>query len=135
MTNYGIPEMIHSDQGTQFTSHGWVSALQEKGILISMSGQGRSNDGAHIERLWRTLKYESLYIQGIKTVPELKAMLKKFVTWYNHSRPHQGLGYKTPFEVIGTAINGPQKRIRKIPSAYSLGQVTSINNKEKDSLK
>ncbi len=73
---YGIPEIIHSDQGAQFTSHEWVTALQIRGILISMSGQGRSNDGAHIERLWRTLKYEALYIQGIRTVPELKAMLK-----------------------------------------------------------
>ncbi len=135
IADYGIPEMIHSDQGTQFTSHEWISILQEKGILISMSGQGRSNDGAHIERLWRTLKYESLYIQGIRTVPELKAMLKRFVTWYNHSRPHQALGYKTPFEVLVPTINESQKGIRKAPSAYSLGQVTIINNKEKNSLK
>ena len=99
-----------------------------------MSGQGRSNDGAHIERLWRTLKYEALYIQGIRTVPELKAMLKKFVAWYNHSRPHQALGYKTPSEVLKIFINVPQKGIRMMPSVYSLENVTTINNKEKNSL-
>lgn len=134
ITDYGAPEMIHSDQGAQFTSQEWVSALQERGILISMSGQGRSNDGAHIERLWRTLKYEALYIQGIRTVPELKAMLKKFVAWYNHSRPHQALGYKTPSEVLKIFINVPQKGIRMMPSVYSLENVTTINNKEKNSL-
>ena len=68
---HGIPEMINSDQGSQFTSHDWTQALTSKGILISMSGSGRSNDNAYIERLWRSLKYEWTFIKGARTVEEI----------------------------------------------------------------
>lgn len=97
---HGVPFMINSDQGSQFTSHDWVNALTGHGIVISMSGSGRSNDNAHIERLWRTLKYEGLYIQGCRTVAELKKTLPKFMAWYNNHRPHQALAYRTPAEAL-----------------------------------
>jgi putative transposase len=65
-----------------------------------MSGQGRSNDNAHIERLWRTLKYEYLYLRNQRTVAEYKQLLRRFVQWYNCERPHQALGYNTPYQVL-----------------------------------
>lgn len=104
--NHGIPILINSDQGSQFTSQDWINALTTKDIMISMSGSGQSNDNAHIERLWRTLKYEDLYIQGCRTVADLKQALPKFITWYNNHRPHQALAYRTPAEALKTKPDG-----------------------------
>jgi putative transposase len=131
---YGLPEMIHSDQGSQFTSLEWICALQAKGILISMSGCGRSNDGAHIERLWRTLKYEAVYLQGVRTVPELKKMLKEFVVWYNQHRPHQALRYKTPSEVLKASVMNSGESVNKEDFTHILTELTTVNKMEKDSL-
>lgn len=100
VTWYGMPDIINSDQGRQFTSQAWVKALQDKGVLISMSGCGRSNDNAQIERLWRTLKYEWLVINGARTVGDYKKLLPEFIHWYNELRPHQSLNYQTPGEVL-----------------------------------
>jgi putative transposase len=97
---YGLPDVINSDQGSQFTGDEWIQALQFQGILISMSGRGRSNDNAHIERLWRTLKYEWTLINGVRTVADYKKLLPQFIQWYNNTRPHQSLNYQTPFEVL-----------------------------------
>jgi putative transposase len=98
--SHGIPDIINSDQGCQFTSQAWCNALHSRSILISMSGRGRSNDNAHIERLWRTLKYEWTIINGARTVADYKKLLPEFIHWYNHLRPHQSLGYRTPGEVL-----------------------------------
>ena len=97
---YGRPKIINSDQGSQFTGDVWITALKNHHIHISMSGQGRSNDNAHIERLWRTLKYEYLYLRNPRTVSEYKQLLPQFVQWYNCERPHQALGYYTPYQVL-----------------------------------
>jgi putative transposase len=78
VSEHGRPEMINSDQGSQFTSYDWVSTLHKHGITISMSGKGRSNDNAHIERLWRTLKYEWAIINGARTVSDYKRLLPEF---------------------------------------------------------
>lgn len=98
--NYPRPQFINSDQGSQFTSTKWVDILENRGIKVSMSGKGRSNDNAHIERLWRTLKYEYIFINGAKTVSDFKKLLPQFINWYNYHRPHQSLRYKTPAEVL-----------------------------------
>lgn len=103
---HGVPLLINSDQGSQFTSQDWINALTAQGIVISMSGSGQSNDNAHIERLWRTLKYEGLYIQGCRSVVELKKAVPKFMAWYNNHRPHQALGYQTPSEVLKIQPDG-----------------------------
>ena len=100
IANQGIPDIINSDQGVQFTSEAWVTELTNQGILISMSGKGRSNDNAHIERLWRTLKYEWTYLNGCRSVADYKRLLPKFVEWYNFERPHQALNYLTPAEML-----------------------------------
>lgn len=104
--NHQAPDIINSDQGGQFTSTSWENALTAQGILISMCGSGRSNDNAHIERLWRTLKYEWTFIKGIRTVEEYKTTLPQFFDWYNKRRPHQALGYKTPQQALEGRLDG-----------------------------
>lgn len=103
---HGIPEIINSDQGSQFTSHDWTQVLTSKGILISMSGSGRSNDNAYIERLWRSLKYEWTFIKGTRTVEDYKTLLPQFFEWYNSRRPHQALGYKSPARALEEFLYG-----------------------------
>ncbi len=98
IAEHGKPDIINSDQGSQFTSNEWINLLQAKEITISMTGKGRCNDNAYIERLWRTLKYEGIYLHQWKTVKELKQELPKLIYWYNNDRPHQSLRYKTPSE-------------------------------------
>jgi putative transposase len=130
ISTYGVPDMINSDQGCQFTSEAWIQALESQGILISMSGKGRSNDNAHIERLWRTLKSEWTLIHGLRTVAEYKAHLPKFINWYNHLRPHQALQYKTPGEALKKLAHG------YVDKAYALPHIPTspATTKEKNSL-
>ena len=98
IAEHGTPGIVNSDQGSQFTSNEWINLLQAKEITISMTGKGRCNDNAYIERLWRTLKYEGIYLHQWKTVRELKQELPKLIYWYNNDRPHQSLRYRTPSE-------------------------------------
>lgn len=98
ISKYGIPEIINSDQGAQFTSSFWIDALAKYQIKISMTGKGRSNDNAYVERLWRTLKYEGIYLHNYKTIKELKRELPNLINWYNFERPHSALNYLTPGE-------------------------------------
>lgn len=113
---HGVPDMINSDQGSQFTGGEWIETLQSRGILISMSGRGRSNDNAHIERLWRTLKYEWTLINGARTVTDYKKLLPQFVHWYNHARPHQSLNYQTPIEVLKQMPYGYMDKANAFPT-------------------
>lgn len=96
--DYGIPEIINSDQGSQFTGDDWIKTLRSHNIKISMTGKGRCNDNANIERLWRSFKYEGSYLYKWQTVQELKSNIPKWLHWYNCERPHQALKYKTPME-------------------------------------
>lgn len=98
--SHGLPDIINSDQGSQFTSSDWIKALQCNSIHISMSGRGRSNDNAFIERLWRILKYEWTIINGARYVTDYKKLLPEFIKWYNELRPHQVLRYLTPDEAL-----------------------------------
>jgi putative transposase len=98
VSRFGFPYMVHSDQGSQFTSDKWIKLMNINHVQISMSGKGRSNDNAIIERLWRTLKYEHLIIRNCRSVQEIREEIKNFVIWYNVERPHQSLEYFTPFE-------------------------------------
>ncbi len=99
LSQYSKPEIFNTDQGTQFTSFSWCELLQEKQIKISMDGKGRCFDNIHQERLWRTVKYEEVYLKDYETVTEAKEQLAIFVEFYNHERPHQSLNYKTPAEI------------------------------------
>lgn len=95
----GKPEIFNTDQGAQFTAHAYTSALEDAQIRISMDGKGRALDNVFIERLWRTVKYEDIYLQEYETVPMLYAGLDSYFQFYNHERPHQGLDNETPAEV------------------------------------
>lgn len=98
VSKYGKPTIINSDQGSQYTSEVWITKVDELRIKISMTGKGRCNDNAYIERFWRTVKYEWLKLKFIPTVDRLKSELKECMIWYNSNRPHQSIGYKTPNE-------------------------------------
>lgn len=95
----GICEIFNTDQGAQFTSQGFTSLLILNGIKISMDGRGRALDNIFVERLWRSLKYECIYLQEWETVKELRQGLVNYFRFYNHERPHQGLGGVTPASV------------------------------------
>jgi putative transposase len=93
---YGEPAIFNTDQGAQFTSNDFIRVLQNHSIAISMDGRARCLDNIFIERFWRTVKYEDVYIHRYETVKGLKAGLKTFISYYNKKRPHQGLGDMTP---------------------------------------
>lgn len=93
---YGKPEIINSDQGSQFTCSGWVEYLESHGIIISMDGRGRALDNIYIERFWRTLKREYVYLNPATDGIELKKGLKEYFYYYNHQRTHQGLSHYVP---------------------------------------
>jgi len=93
------PDIFNTDQGVQFTSQAFTGVLLDKGIKISMDGRGRALDNIFVERLWRTLKYENIYLNDYQTVPELRCGLKDYFAFYNQKRLHQGLNYQTPAEV------------------------------------
>jgi putative transposase len=99
LLRFGSPAIFNTDQGSQFTSDGFTGTLESAGVQISMDGKGRCHDNIFIERLWRTVKYEHLYLHALATGHELTQSLRSWVDWYNRHRPHQGLGYRTPDEV------------------------------------
>jgi putative transposase len=96
---YGKPEIFNTDQGSQFTSNDYTNILKEGSIRISMDGRGRAIDNVFIERLWRSLKYEDIYLKSYETVKSLYEGLKEYFEFYNKERFHQGLKYKTPAEI------------------------------------
>jgi putative transposase len=98
----GTPEIFNTDQGSQFTGKAFTGVLLHHGIQISMDGKGRCMDNVFVERLWRSLKYEEVYLKGYQTVPEVRAGTGAYFRFYNEERPHQALGYWTPREVFET---------------------------------
>jgi len=105
MSNTGrVPEIFNTDQGSQFTSEEWIGRLLGHGIKISMDGRGRWMDNVFIERLWRSVKYEEIYIFEHTTLPDLKAGLTKWFNRYNNWRPHQTHGNLTPFDIYSSII-------------------------------
>jgi putative transposase len=106
---YGTPEIFNTDQGAQFTSDKWIAVLKGKGITISMDGRGRALDNIFVERLWRSVKHEDVYLKGYAHLPELLSGLADYFVFYNSGRYHQSLAYKTPDEVYRTAVGGGSK--------------------------
>lgn len=114
------PEICNTDQGSQFTSGGWLAELTQAGVAISMDGRGRAFDNIFTERLWRSVKYEEVYPKSYGNVEEARRNLSGYFGLYNQERPHQALAYRTPAEVhFGV---GPSKS----------NKVTSVNKKEKE---
>lgn len=95
----GAPEIFNTDQGVQFTSARFTSRLEQAGVAISMDGRGRALDNVFIERLWRSVKYECLYLRERETVSDVASALESYFAFYCTARPHQGLGNRTPAEV------------------------------------
>lgn len=95
----GTPEIFNTDQGSQFTGDAFISVLIEHKIKPSMDGKGRATDNAQIERFWRSVKWEEVYLYEPQTFIELQQMIRCYIKHYNHERPHQSLNYKTPSEV------------------------------------
>jgi putative transposase len=99
--NYGCPEIFNTDQGSQFTSEEFIKSLTAPGrnISISMDGRGRAHDNIFVERLWRSVKYECIYLNGYQNIPDARYGLKNYFEFYNNERFHQSLNYKTPLQI------------------------------------
>lgn len=93
------PEIFNTDQGVQFTSMSFTRRLEARGVSISMDGKGRALDNVFVERLWRSVKYEDIYLKEYENVPALRSGLSAYFTFYCHERVHQALGYQTPAEL------------------------------------
>ncbi len=103
--NGGKPEVFNTDQGVQFTAAAFTGKLEAAGVAVSMDGRGRALDNVFVERLWRSVKYEDIYIRGYEAVPELHRGLARYFAFYNDERPHQSLDYRTPAAVYrGTEV-------------------------------
>lgn len=108
ISRYGAPMIFNTDQGVQFTSCNFIAALEAHSIAISMDGKGRALDNVFIERFWRSLKQEKIYLLDLTNVKDAKNAVKEYMEFYNHQRPHQSLGYRTPSSVhFGTIIQKP----------------------------
>jgi putative transposase len=99
LAEHGVPEIFNTDQGCQFTSEQFTGILKAAGVQISMDGKGRCLDNIFIERFWRNVKYEDIYLKDYQGMAELYEGLKKYFEFYNERRVHEALGYQTPLEV------------------------------------
>jgi putative transposase len=107
----GRPDIFNTDQGAQFTSEMFTGLLEQHGIRISMDGKGSYNDNLFIERLWRTVKYEEVYLKAYQDGRDARAGLGQYFHFYDNERPHQAHGYRTPAEVFSSAIESVCKGV------------------------
>jgi len=96
LARFGRPEIFNTDQGSQFTSEAFTQLLLDRGVKISMAGKGRCIDNVFVERLWRSVKYEEVYLNDYDNLVDARAGIGRYFTFYNDRRPHQALGYQTP---------------------------------------
>ena len=96
LVRHGRPDIFNTDQGSQFTSIEFTKVLKDARIAISMDGRGAWRDNVFVERLWRTVKYEEVYLRAYASVPEARASISRYMTFYNSRRPHSSLGGRTP---------------------------------------
>ena len=106
---FGVPEIFNTDQGSQFTSEAFIGILKAHGIRISMDGRGRWLDNVFVERLWRSVKYEDVYLKAYESIPEVKQGLRNYFEFYNCKRRHQSLDRKTPDNVYWSIL--PQRKV------------------------
>lgn len=110
LERWGRPEIFNTDQGVQFTSSDFVELLKAGGIRISMDGRGRCIDNVFAERLWRSVKYEEVYLHAYDGVSVAKAGIGRYFIFFNDERPHQALGYRTPAEVYRSSLRQQRRR-------------------------
>jgi len=113
---YGKPEIFNTDQGSQFTSEAFTGVLRNSNIAISMDGRGRCLDNIFVERLWRTVKYQDVYIKGYQSIPEAQAGLHEYFDFYNMERRHQSLSYKTPWGVFSGLEKAEKVEVKNAPA-------------------
>ena len=118
------PEIFNTDQGSQFTSAGFTDILREAGVTISMDGRGRAFDNIFVERLWRSVKYEDVYLKDYGVVDEARHGLRDYFTFYNTGRLHQSLGYQTPAEVYFGRETAIRDSPIEVPGRVSVANVT-----------
>ncbi len=130
---YGQPEIFNTDQGVQFTSAAFVDELASRGVQISMDGKGRYLDNIFIERLWRSLKYEEVYIKAYDSVAEARRSLGEWLAFYNDVRPHQSLEYRTPREIFeGLACEHVDNASASLRDAPALPTCSQAHHQEKE---
>jgi putative transposase len=123
----GRPEIFNTDQGSQFTSADFTDTLLAADVQISMDGKGRAFDNIFVERLWRTVKVEEVYMRDYQTVAEARYYLGRYFNFYNNERLHQALGYRTPAEVYGVAVGTPVAlRAPSVPMALTYGDESTL---------
>jgi putative transposase len=104
LARYGRPEIFNTDQGSQFTSHDFTSVLLKNEIAISMDGKGAWRDNVFVERLWRSIKYEEVYLRAYDSVAEARTSIGRYLTFYNGRRPHSSLDRRTPDQAYFTPL-------------------------------
>ena len=125
--SFGRPEIFNTDQGSQFTSTDFTKVLLDAGVQISMDGKGRVFDNIFIERLWRTVKVEEVYMRDYQTVAEARYYLGRYFEFYNNERLHQALGYRTPADVYGVAVGTPVAlRAPSVPTVVTDGDESTL---------
>lgn len=101
---YGTPEIVNTDQGSQFTATEFVNTVKQQGCKLSMDGRGAWRDNVFIERFWKTIKYKRVYLYAYDTVSEARVSIMQYIKWYNQSRPHSKLNKMTPDEAYGATL-------------------------------
>jgi putative transposase len=130
---HGQPGIFNTDQGVQFTCAGFLDELETRGIRVSMDGKGRFLDNIFIERLWRSLKYEDVFIKAYGSVPEARRSIGGWLTFYNESRPHQALGYLTPREAFeGHACEHVDNAPASLRAAPALTTCSQAHQQQKE---
>jgi len=125
--SFGKPQVFNTDQGSQFTSLEFTKILLDAGVQISMDGKGRAFDNIFVERLWRTVKVEEVYLRDYQTVSEARYYLGRYFEFYNNDRLHEALGYDTPAEVYGVAVGTPVAlRAPSVPTALIHGDESTL---------
>ena len=115
LANYGVPDIFNTDQGAQFTSQAFTDVLEQHGVQISMDGKGRWVDNVFIERFWRSLKYEEVYLFAYTDLAEARAGLERYLGYYNHQRRHTSLSKQTPAEVYAQVTSNPLRPDLRVP--------------------
>ena len=129
----GRPEIFNTDQGTQFTAETFTKALEDREVRISMDGRGRAFDNIFSERLWRTVKYEEVYLRDYADMAEARRSLRAYFRFYNHERLHQSLEYRTPAEVYEGRLGGREcarpRSVAVTPVALRAPSVTATEGR------
>ncbi len=118
--------------GSQFTSQQWIASLENRHILVSMDGKGRCLDNVHIERFWRSVKYEEFYLNSYQSARELRQAIAAYIEFYNHSRPHQSLGYQTPGELYWGDKGGLTGTVKGAEPFHQYRSVQINNNYQEE---